>query len=123
MTMPTLTATLLAIACASVASALDLPIPSNGYDADWKATFGVDIRHGGGEHNDRMRAVMIRSSEPTNVLYAGDQASFTIQLSNLSDQPIAAQGTVRIVRYELITVPGQDMFHVAPRKLADAGQT
>ena len=122
MVKPLLSITTL-LAIAGIASALDLPIPTSGYEGDWQTTFGVNIKQGGGEHNDVMRAVMIRSSEPTNVLYPGDSASFTFQVSNLSDQKISAKGVIRIVRYELITVAGQDMFHVAPRKLGDVGKT
>ena len=104
-------------------SALDLPIPSNGYDAEWQKTFDVNIKNGGGEHNDVMRAVLIKTSAPANVLHPGEQPTLTIQLSNLSDKEISGEAVLRLVRYELFTIPGEDMFHIAPRKLAAAGDT
>ena len=74
--MKLLLATTTLLAIAGIASALELPIPTSGYDGDWQTTFGVNIKQGGGEHNDVMRAVMIHSSEPTNVLYPGEPTNF-----------------------------------------------
>ena len=116
---------LLSLALSTTATALDLPIPTGGYDQYWSDTFGVNVKRAGGgfEKNDQLQAVMIASNVIANILHPGEQGTFTIQLSNLTDREISGEATVELVRYELITIPNQDMFHVAPKKLADVGST
>ena len=130
MPFPRPVSTLLALACLAFPAAfpaalpaLELPIPTGGYDEEWVKSFDVDIKRGGGSHDDRLKAILAGSSVPANILHAGEQPTLTLQLQNLSDQVISGAAVVKLVRYELFTVPGQDMFHVAPRKLADAGET
>ena len=126
MPFPRPVSTLLALACLAFPAALpalELPIPTGGYDEEWAKSFDVDIKRGGGSHDDRLKAILAGSSVPANILHAGEQPTLTLQLQNLSDQVISGAAVVKLVRYELFTVPGQDMFHVAPRKLADAGET
>lgn len=72
-----------------------------------------------GQRSYPFSAQLIKSSAPGNVLWPGEQATFTIQLVNNTDEEIAVTGKVDVIRYATKGRPGDiwvpDMF-----KLADA---
>lgn len=69
---------------------------------------------------DSLRVRQIAGSVPANMLWPGEDVTVTVQLVNLTDQPIRAAGKVDVIPYGLTTSPA-DMFSVAMRKLGQAG--
>lgn len=73
--------------------------------------------------NGVLRAVLIKSSVPANVLWPKDQARMTFQFRNLTDAPVVSTGKLLTIQYELYTPTSAntDVFDVHIRKIADAG--
>ncbi|MFW6162131.1 MAG: hypothetical protein ACODAJ_05135 [Planctomycetota bacterium] len=66
------------------------------------------------------KAVMIRSNAPGNVYHEGEQPEFTLQLENLTANPIQVRGTVEAIRYSQSGRPGSQWYPEL-RRLADVG--
>ena len=64
--------------------------------------------------------MQVAGSAPANMLWPGEEVTVTVQLVNLTDQPIRVAGKVDVIPYGLTTSPA-DMFNVAMRKLGQAG--
>ena len=47
----------------------------------------------------------LESTAPSNILWPGEQAAFTFQLVNNSDNPIRGQGKVEVISYGTISTP------------------
>jgi len=76
-------------------------------------TMGVDPK----QTTDPYSVQFVTSSAPANVLWPGEQASFSFQLVNNSDRPIQGPGKVERIAYGTKGRPGDiwvpDMFKVA----------
>ena len=62
--------------------------------------------------NDLLQVYLVTSSVPANILWPGDSARFTFQFRNLTDRPIATNAVARLVQYQVITHPGDDVFDI-----------
>lgn len=60
----------------------------------------------------------IDCTSPANVVYPGEQPSFTLQFINKTDQPLVSNGKVQVISYRTIT-PGADGFATVMEKIAD----
>jgi len=68
-------------------------------------TMGIDVAN----TRDPFSVQFIRSTAPANVLWPGEQASFTFQVADNSDGPIAGAGRVDLISYGTKGRPG-DMW-------------
>ncbi len=64
------------------------------------------------------RVHLIASSVPANVLWPGDEANFTFQIENMTDQPLKASGHFEVMQYATSTDP-RDVFTQAVAKVKD----
>ncbi len=96
-------------------------VPLEDFAAAWGVTATPETyRNSFG--NDGKVAVMLRAcSIPANVLWPGDQATFTFQFENLTNRPLKKAGKVHIIRYQTYTPPGPNFFLIGIRKLKDVG--
>jgi len=69
---------------------------------EYEEVFGVKF----GIRQPHFTAHMIAGSVPGNVLYPGDQPSFTVQIINNLDQPIKQAGKVDVIEYGTRGRPG-----------------
>src|SRR5262245_53880290 len=51
----------------------------------------------------------IACTAPGNVVYPGEQATWTLQFTNKTDQPLTVGGKVEVITYRTFT-PGADVF-------------
>ena len=65
-------------------------------------------------------AQVVESSVPGNVLWPGDQPTFTVQFVNRTGQPLQGQGRMDVIAYGTRGVPG-DIWTPHVEKIADAG--
>ena len=65
-------------------------------------------------------AQFISSDAPGNIVWPGEQASFTFQLVNHTDQPIAMNARVDLISYATRGIPG-DIWKPEMFKIADEG--
>lgn len=73
---------------------------------------------------DTIAVAQVASSVPANILWPGEKAKVTIQITNKTHSPVRTTGKVDVIRYCLYTLPlerDDAMFHVGMRKLADEG--
>jgi len=68
---------------------------------------------------DSLRVRQVAGSAPANMLWPGEDVTVTVQLVNLTDQPIRSAGKVDVIPYGLTTSP-EDMFNVAIRQLGES---
>ena len=69
---------------------------------DYGDVFGVDIRN----DSDPYSCQFISSTAPGNILWPGEQASFTFQLVNRSKEPLSGTGQVEFMAYGTKGQPG-----------------
>lgn len=72
--------------------------------------------------NDILQAYLVTSSVPANILWPGDVAQFTFQFVNLTDRAVEIEASARLVQYQVITHPGDDIFDIGLRKVKDLGR-
>ncbi len=64
----------------------------------------------------RFKVVMIESNAPGNVYHPGERPSFTFQIENLTDAPLAVTGTIESIRYSQSGVPGDQWYPALRRR-------
>ena len=68
----------------------------------------------GRSQTDSLRVRQVAGSAPANLSWPGEEVTVTVQLVNLTDQPIRAAGKVDVIPYGLTTSP-DDMFNLKTR--------
>ena len=71
--------------------------------------------------NATLQVFLVDSTIPANILWPGDEAAFTFQFTNLTREHVAVSGRARVVHYTVITEPGDNVFAISVRKIADLG--
>ncbi|MCX7049186.1 MAG: hypothetical protein NTX50_27340 [Candidatus Sumerlaeota bacterium] len=108
--MARMAATAMVIAC--VASLSQAQMVSGAKMPGYGVTLGLDADR----ESKTYKAQFIEGSAPGNVLWPGEQASFTFQIVNLSNEAIACDGTVEVIAYGTKGRPGDiwvpDMFKI-----------
>ena len=66
------------------------------------------------------RVVMIESNAPGNVFHENEEPRFTFQIENLTEDAMAADGRVEVIRYSQSAVPG-DQWYPELRRLEVVG--
>lgn len=91
--------------------------------ADFAAAWGVNPAHAKKRFSSdgSVQVYLVQSSIPANILWPGDKVAFTLQFTNLTDQPLKAKGKAWLIQYEVFTYP-DDVFHIGVRKVADISQ-
>ncbi len=115
--------------CAGIAGAwpqeflrtVDKAVSAANYEKAWGLNPKWQKRHY--SRNEKLQVYLIKSSAPATILWPGDRAEFTFQFTNLTDQPVKAQGKLLIIQYQIITRPGTNVFDIGVRKVRDIGST
>ena len=76
-------------------------------------TFGIDLKA-----QLKYHAELAQSSAPGNVLWPGEQPTFTIQIQNGDTTPILGPGKIDIIRYGSKGLPG-DIWTPVAYKIGD----
>lgn len=86
--------------------------------AHWAEAFGVDPLQEPNTFstNGRMRVLLNASSEPTNILWPGEQPELQVLVTNSTATPITGKASVLVVAYESYTFEGE-LFRYGARKL------
>ena len=93
----------LIVACSTVLNSLDAGVPWPGKNAEE----AFDLRP---EQVAKTYSVQeIACTPPSNVLWPGESATFTFQIVNLTDQPLAAKGKAEVIQYSM-TSPLDDVW-------------
>jgi hypothetical protein len=92
---------------------------------EWAETLGVDptALKESFSSDGSVRVQLLRSSIPSNVLWPGDKPELEVQIVNLTDAPVKRSFRVITINYESYTHPGDDVFKIGVRRIAEVGST
>jgi hypothetical protein len=72
--------------------------------------------------NGKVRVQLIASSAIGNIFWPGEKPEWTLQFANLTDQPLAAKGTLHLYQYGM-TIGMEDMWKQNLFRIAECGTT